>query len=377
MRRRQRRLRQFLRHERLSVAMALAEKLQHTSRGQRFARAGEEGREEHDALRRQRPSRSSSSCTRKSPAVPGRPVWSRRGGLRRRSSSAPWSSSLTSFPWCRSWTLLGFLGGDVVVDLLRELDAPALDELVIAVPKISLDWIPQRCPRRRPRRAEQLVEVPTIISYSSLQLRNVEQTIDIPVPHDRGGRGVEEAFKVSLGDRVQQRFVEQNSSTFQFLKGRGGLGGGGLQSFSQELGSTAFYGADHADFPVPLGRVGGGGLQGFLPGQGSAASSSLTLVLRKKLGMGFFALFPGGKKVRGWVRTRGQNWVRTLIHGLRRLMPSPWRTPTTRLWRSRRRRWWWRRVLRSLCSWLSAHAGLHAVPRAPGGTASVGVCLWR
>ena len=55
MRRRQRRLRQFLRHERLSVAMALAEKLHHTSRGQRFARAGEEGREEHDALRRQRP----------------------------------------------------------------------------------------------------------------------------------------------------------------------------------------------------------------------------------------------------------------------------------------------------------------------------------
>ena len=55
MRLRQRRLRQFLRHERLSVAMALAEKLHHTSRGQRFARAGEEGREEDDALRRQKP----------------------------------------------------------------------------------------------------------------------------------------------------------------------------------------------------------------------------------------------------------------------------------------------------------------------------------
>ena len=55
MKRRQRRFRQFLRHERLSVAMALAEKLHHTSRGQRFARAGEEGHEEHDASRRQRP----------------------------------------------------------------------------------------------------------------------------------------------------------------------------------------------------------------------------------------------------------------------------------------------------------------------------------
>ena len=43
-RRRQRRLRQFLRHERLSVAMALAESQHHTSRGQKKARAGEEAR---------------------------------------------------------------------------------------------------------------------------------------------------------------------------------------------------------------------------------------------------------------------------------------------------------------------------------------------
>ena len=62
---------------------------------------------------------------------------------------------------------------------------------------------------------------------------------------------------------------------------------------------------------------------------------------------GVFVLFPVRKKVRGWVRTRGHNWVRTLLHGLRRLMPSPWRAPTT-WWRSRRRwrcpwrRWRWR-----------------------------------
>ena len=40
MRRWQRRLRQWLRHERLSVAMALAESQHHTSRGQKTARAG-------------------------------------------------------------------------------------------------------------------------------------------------------------------------------------------------------------------------------------------------------------------------------------------------------------------------------------------------
>ena len=37
----------MLRHERMSVAMALAEKLHHSSRGQKKARAGEEDLELH------------------------------------------------------------------------------------------------------------------------------------------------------------------------------------------------------------------------------------------------------------------------------------------------------------------------------------------
>ena len=132
--------------------------------------------------------------------------------------------------------------GEQVVEFMKKIDAPVLDEQVIAVPKISLDRIPQRCPRRRPRRAEQLVEVPTIISYSSLQKRNAEQIIDIPVPHDRSGRG----------------------------------GGGGLQGFSQGQGTTAFSGAEFVDIPAPQGRGGHdvrGDLQGFSQGQGSTACS--------------------------------------------------------------------------------------------------------
>ena len=43
-RRRERRLRQFLRHERLTVAMVLSEKKHHTSRGQRTDRTGEGGK---------------------------------------------------------------------------------------------------------------------------------------------------------------------------------------------------------------------------------------------------------------------------------------------------------------------------------------------
>ena len=65
--------------------------------------------------------------------------------------------------------------GDLVLDFLQKIDAPALVEQVIAVPKISLDPIPQRSVCRRPWRAEQLVEVPSTSS-------------DIP-PHGRGDQG--------------------------------------------------------------------------------------------------------------------------------------------------------------------------------------------
>ena len=104
---------------------------------------------------------------------------------------------------------------------MRKIDAPALVEQVIAVPNISLDRVPQGSVRRRSRRAEELVEVPTIVSYSSLQQRTAEQTIGIPVPHGRGGR----------------------------------VGQGGLQGVSQGQGSTALCGAD-----IPAPRS--GGLQG-------------------------------------------------------------------------------------------------------------------
>ena len=77
-----------------------------------------------------------------------------------------------------------------MIEFMKKIDAPALDEQVIAVPKISLDRVSKRCPRRLPRRVvERLVEVPTIITYTSPQQRTSEQIIDIPVPQGRGGWG--------------------------------------------------------------------------------------------------------------------------------------------------------------------------------------------
>ena len=94
---------------------------------------------------------------------------------------------------------------------------------------------------------------------------------------------------------------------------------------------------------------------------------------------GLFALFPVRKKVRGGVRTRGRNWVRTLLHGLRRLMPAPWYLRRTSWGWSRSRSWSRRRTLRrvslvgfGLCesargSWSSTWVGpCGGVPTATG-----------
>ena len=80
-RRRERRLRSMLRHERMSVAMALADKLHHPSRGQRMARAGEEESELHYTAKVRKtppPSRCSSACTKKNLAGGGLPAWQSR-----------------------------------------------------------------------------------------------------------------------------------------------------------------------------------------------------------------------------------------------------------------------------------------------------------
>ena len=63
--------------------------------------------------------------------------------------------------------------GDRVVDLLREIGAPALVEQVIAVPKISLDRVPQRSAVRCTQMVEQLVEVPTELGYALAVLASI------------------------------------------------------------------------------------------------------------------------------------------------------------------------------------------------------------
>ena len=143
------------------------------------------------------------------------------------------------------------LMGEQLVDVLRFFDTLCpVAEQVIDVPKISLEDILARRLCRGPQLVEQLVEVPTVVSYSSLSQRTVEQHVDIPVP---GGRGRLAGLQGSLpGQSSAAPSVEQ------------------------------------------IVHNPGGGLQGLRPRQGSTASSSFHSPAE-----GFSALFPGWKKCEG------------------------------------------------------------------------------
>ena len=197
-RRRERRLRSTLRHERMSVAMAFAESTHHSAQRQKTARAGERRHELYfTATFRKR--------------------------LLAQGSRAP---------------CLGEPRGPQDQDQLRNMDQAAA-----CAPMVQILDIPV------PQLVDQLSEVPTIFSFSSLQ-RTTEQHVDIPV-RGRGGRNVD---------------------------GGGGGPSSGLQGFSSGQSSTATLSSkkriserivEQIVDPVSSGR-----LLGSLPGQGSSSSHS-------------------------------------------------------------------------------------------------------
>ena len=130
-------------------------------------------------------------------------------------------------------------------DVLKFFDALLPDpDQVIAVPKLYTEDVPMRAVLRATQLAEQLVEVPTIISYPMIALlhallaqRTVEQNVDIPA-----------------------------------------VGGGGTVGFPGFLpGQNYSMTAEQiVDNPVPR-RGFDEGHQGFPPGQSTAASSEQTV----------------------------------------------------------------------------------------------------
>ena len=173
-RRRERRLRAYLRYARMSVAMALAEATHHTAPwGQKTARArGEERDELHDSKGLMTP-----PSTRPAPLVEVRP--------QERVQRHTVEQRIEHTPYVQILDALVPQMVEQLVDFFKDLDVEVPAQ-VIEVPQISQDIVPQRSADLVPQIVEQLVEVPTIVSYSSLQ-RTVEHRVDIPVP-GHGGR---------------------------------------------------------------------------------------------------------------------------------------------------------------------------------------------
>ena len=172
------------------------------------------------------------------------------------------------------------------MNAVRLLDRP-ISEPVIEVPKFIIDDIPTRTLVPEPQMAEQLVEVPTVISFSSLQ-QTVEQLVDIPVP---GGGG-------------------PSSGLQSFLPGQRSTSSPSRKRISER---TVEQIAD------PVSR-------GGFPGSSSSHSPAGDEECADVPSKGFFALFTKIKKVRRSLRTRGQNCLRIPAHPCRFLN---WRSPSS------------------------------------------------
>ena len=225
-RRRQRRLRSMLRHERQTVRMELAAALHHSWGG---------GLGTHEGLRVQKTASAGPAEYFELSSDDGRPA----GGVRPAALLEPRPQGEGQAAHGVGYEIAQNLGvpvlqlGEQLPDVLQFFATclPVVAEPVIEVPKIFLDRTPQRLGDRlrQPQMVEQLVHVPTAVSYSSLQQLTAEQIVDIPV-----------------------------------LGGDGGRGRGGLQGSLSGQNSAALHVEQTVDIPVP-GRAGEGG-RGGLPG---------------------------------------------------------------------------------------------------------------
>ena len=166
LRRRQRRLRQWLRHERMTVAMALAESQHHAAPwGQSMARARGGARDVlHGPAPEDAPPRAASTVYFNLDddvgVLAARPDWllevRPQPGVPRR--TAKQNVDVFTYP------LLDVLVpqmGDQLVEVLRKIDTRS-SHLAIDVPKVFPDSAPlRRVESRPPQLADQLVDVPT------------------------------------------------------------------------------------------------------------------------------------------------------------------------------------------------------------------------
>ena len=209
-RRRERRLRAMLRHERMTVAMVLSEKKHHTSRGQRKDRTtGEEYVMNYTAKLRKTP-------LPKAAATKDYPMALDVGGElaageRPDALFAPWPHGKVERHSGIGYELVLALDAPV----LQMVEQPVVDvfaryaiqvpKQVIEVPKILIDVIPARSLVPEPQVVEQLVDVPTVLTPTRIALQIAEQLVDIPVPQvsvSGGGHQGSLSGQGSVGEQI-------------------------------------------------------------------------------------------------------------------------------------------------------------------------------
>ena len=132
---------------------------------------------------------------------------------------------------------------DNVLDALRPVSPMAVQAL--EVPKISCSPCPSRSPIPEPQSAEQLVEVPTVLSPLRNAEQIAEQIVDTPVPSGRGKRRVQgflpeqSSTATPSVERISERTVEQNVDTSPGV----GLGQGASSSAGPADG--CYWGFSH------------------------------------------------------------------------------------------------------------------------------------
>ena len=213
MRRRQRRLRSWLRHERMTVAMALAESAHHTSRGQKYARAGVwEHEQNYTAKVRKPPTPQPELFSLEEEPGGGLPApLSEVAGRQDKVVRHVVEDLGELAPLVQILDLPVPQTVDHVADAIRILDFP-IAEQVIEVATISCSPCPSRSPVPEPQSAEQLVEVPTVLTPTRIAVQIAEQIVGIPVPHGFVGKRRLQGFSQY---RVQQRRLLWNA----FLSG--------------------------------------------------------------------------------------------------------------------------------------------------------------
>ena len=209
-RRRERRLRAYLRYARMSVAMVLAENNHHSApRRPTVARAREEESDGVNNAMGQKTVLPQGSKHGRACLPPGRhlSLWC--------GHSRGFSGALVDIlPYVQILDVPVPQMGNQVVEVLQPLDT-ATPEQVIEVPKLSQDRIPQCSAVRRPQKENSWCKCPrscpSLLCSSRLPSRSSTiqfQVVEVLVDG--------EVFKVFPPDRIQQRGLQSRTLTFQF-----------------------------------------------------------------------------------------------------------------------------------------------------------------